>query len=348
MTNTLTPTITNTRINFPYIVQIGLYNEAGELVKIIAKEMASKPIGEVNTIVFIQATPVANPDTVTVGTPLVIQLPGVDTPETFGPGSPGASFTWFADNQQSQDINQGVYFIKTEQIDEYGHTTAFIKEITLLKVERFIEMNIYNSAGELIRTIKKENVSTINEKLELEVPGLVVVTKDGIVDPQMGNVKYGSNLGEYITWDGKDAKGNVVESGSYEVQMIMKTEQGLVLHASKTIIVLREGSQYLDQLIIQPNPFNSELGADKVTFKWTFRDTVQSGKATIRVYNVAGELIFMKSADLDTGTTGISWDMSAANKKRASRGVYVCVLETRNDAGYSDRKTSKLAIASYK
>jgi flagellar hook assembly protein FlgD len=324
-------------------VRIGLYNTAGELVKVITSDVTTNLI----TVVQTYAQGVTDPATVTDNTPLVIYLPGVETPDTQGNGV-GTSFTWIANNAQSQNVVQGNYYIKIEQTDTYGHVTSYIKEVTVLRQEKYVMLNIFNEAGELVRTIKKENTGTLTGKLDLVVgDGKGTLAIDGNGSPV--NVKYGANLLEYITWDGKDSQGNVVQSGSYEVQMVMQTDSGLTVEATQSIIVLREAKKYLDQLIIAPNPYDAKKGPAFVTFKWTFTGGVaQAGDMHLRVYNVAGELVAEMSGDLADNVAGITWDLKKEGKTHLARGIYICVLEAKNTAGYLDRAITKMAIAVYK
>jgi flagellar hook assembly protein FlgD len=288
---------------------------------------------------------VTDPATITDKTPLEIYLPGVETPDTQGNGA-GTSFFWTADNAQSQDVTQGNYYIKVEQTDTYGHVTAFIKEVTVLRQEKYVEMKIFNEAGELVRIIRKDGASTLNDKLNLVVgdgKGTLAIDENG--NPV--NIKYGSNLLEYITWDGKDSQGKVVQSGSYEIQMIMTTDTGLTVEATQSVIVLREAKKYLDKLIILPNPYDEKKAPGPITFKWTFINGVQTGDAYVRVYNVAGELVASLKGDL-AGATGITWNLKQGKVYNVSRGVYIAVLEAKNTAGYLDRVKEKMAIAVYK
>lgn len=337
----MSPTITQTKTTFPYVIRIGLYNSAGELVKVIASDSTTSLITDVQYY----ANGVTNPSTVADNTPFEIYLPGVETPNTQGNGV-GSSFVWTANNAQSQDVVQGNYYIKIEQTDPYGHVTSYIKEVTVVRMEKSITLNIFNTAGELVRTITKPNAGTLNDKLELKIGGTIIIDQFG----SPVNLKYGANLVEYITWDGKDSEGDVVTSGTYEIQMVMKTDTGLTFESSQTVIVLREARKYLEELIIQPNPYNAKTGPGYVTFRWNFiGGVVENGEALIRVYNVAGELVWRMKGDLANNVAGITWDLKkGGTKTHLARGVYYCVLESKNDTGYLDRKTAKLAIAVYK
>ena len=62
-----------------------------------------------------------------------------------------SDFYWYVDNDASQMLNSGLYYMKFEQKDEYGHSNIMIEEIHVIRVEEYVELNIFNSGGELVR-----------------------------------------------------------------------------------------------------------------------------------------------------------------------------------------------------
>jgi flagellar hook assembly protein FlgD len=320
-------------------------------VKTLVNTSADAPL---TTVVYMDtANGVTNPATVTDSDPLQIILPGVEVPASQGQGY--SSFTWTAVNNQSQDVNQGVYYIKVEETDDYGHTTALIKEVTVLKREQYVELNIFNSSGEIVRSIRQPKDNLMTDKIDLStLPDVIIVQDDGTLVDTTGapvTVKYGSNLGENMQWDGKDQQGTVVSNGTYEIQVIMKTDQGSLVQSSKTVVVLRQDKVYLDKLVIAPNPFDKNSGGF-VTFKWLIKNNgTEFGSTTIHIYNVAGELVRTLSGNLaDSGLAGagIKWDLKTAQGSTVSRGFYVCVLQAKDAAGHLDRKIATMAVQGYK
>jgi hypothetical protein len=322
---TVDPTVTPTAGVFLYLLTISLYNEAGELVKTIASVMAN---GHVSQIIYM-ADGVTDPAYVTDASPLVIIIPGLETTATQGAGS--TSFTWRPVNQQSQDVSQGVYFIKIEIKDSYGHVNTWSKAVAVQRFDPYVEMNIYNSAGELIRRIRKDN-SVLPRSLSLDVPDLL--TDSPVV------VRYGEGPDEYFLWDGKSQEGSAVSNGVYEVQLVMTTDKGTMFEASKTLSLLRAVTRYLNGFMILPNP---GYGMDSlITFKWTFASGTETGMASVFIYNLAGELVRRLKGSLQAGS--ISWDLKTGRGAAVSSGLYTAVLEGRNANGYADIKTEKLVL----
>lgn len=288
---------------------------------------------------MIYASGVTNPATVSGDAPLQILLPGIQIPgnPNYETGNP-AIFYWTAITAQSQNAAQGVYYIKVEQTDSYGHVTSFIKNVTVVNSQEYIELNIYNGAGEIVRSIRKTGPVT-DPKLMLEIDDVIAIESTG--SPVL--IKYGQAMGSVINWDGKNHEGKVVSTGSYEVQVIIHTAAGETM-STKTIVVLREQKNYLDSLVIIPNPYSPASGYTPVVFRWTAG--TETGSAFIKIYNIAGELVKTLTGKIED-PAGLSWDTYITKGERAGTGLYICVLETRNTEGYTNRKVEKLAIAGY-
>jgi hypothetical protein len=331
-----TPTITPTFIPYPFIITISAYNEAGELVKIISSQLANKMLTGVQLDVpgnTGEAIVTANDNV------LHIYLDGVETPATMGMG--GTMFTWDIMNAQSQFVDPGEYYIKVEEQDEYGHINVVVKGVLVVRVEQYIELKVFNAAGELVRTIRETN-KTLPPSADLGGVGdLLIIEKNGAPV----NIKYGSNPGDYLQWDGKTEDGKVVSSGNYELQLTVKNQSGNVTRATMTVVVLREDKTYLADFKVMPSPFKEGPGVDHITFAWTCLTAGETGDAYVRVYNVAGELVFQIRTKLEA--LSASWDLKKGQAGHISRGFYVAVINTKNEEGYMDTKTTKFAVVGY-
>ena len=175
---------------YPYVITLSVYNEAGEKVKIIASTTANAPVTSLEFFIEGQSTTTS---VISYGSGLDIYLRGVETEQTEGTG--GTIFTWKAINDQSQLIDQGVYYIKVEYKDPYGYTGTYIKDITVVRLEEYVELNIYNNAGELVRTIKQKKTGLKITSINLDNLFDTIYlnkTKNDII------IQYGSGSGENI------------------------------------------------------------------------------------------------------------------------------------------------------
>ena len=326
---------------FPYLITIGVYNEAGELVRTIARSATSGPMGQIllSTGATVNIDPSKpNIDSMTSESPLNIYMPGINTPEN--PAGTGTLFNWNSITDANQTAGSGIYYIKFEQLDQYGHTNVVIKEISMMSVQQYVEVSIFNSAGELVRTIrdyKDVSNTSISLKVGNNNTGMVVIEKGS----NNINITYGTGLTDYVSWNGLNDQGIAVSSGNYEVQVNLVTNEGKQTVASKTIIVLSENSKYMGDVGIWPNPYVAKASVTKqVKFVWN--PGTEDGWMNVTVYTIAGEKVRSFNAALQSGS--LTWDLKTNDNSLVGNGYYVVVYESQNTSGRLDRKTLKMAI----
>lgn len=304
---------------------LGVYNEAGELVRTIA----SSPVSQSMTAPIYSIGTDTNPTTlVPGGTPLSIYMPGITTPDNVG--AVGTTFSWDGINDAGQPVSSGNYYIKITQRDTYDHTIVLIKEISVLQAVEYVELTIYNSAGELVRTIRK--YTTAPDKVVLKTDDIMIVKKTG----SDITINYGPGITDYIKWDGKNDQGVVVKSGAYEIKVTSKTMAGAVAVAAKTVMVLVEGSDYLGDIKAYPNPYHR---AGSMVFAWT---GVGIGVINVDIININGELVRSLQGRIESGT--LTWNGKTLAGQKIGYGYYICVFKAVNIEGYVQHKTLKIAI----
>ncbi len=231
----------------------------------------------------------------------------------------------------------GTYYIKETTTDPYGHTDIITKQITAINEDQYVQVNIFNSAGELVQTISEPNPT--GDQMELKVNNVVAVGNGAL---PIGIVYTTSGV-SYITWDGKNAQGDYVQSGVYEIQLVVKTNQGISVTASKSITVFNKGTaDVLGVVKTLPNPY---IGTGKTQLKFTWLAGA-NGTIKIKIYNIAGELVRTLIGDL--AAAGINWDLKSVSGQTVSGGTYICVMEGVDTTGNKVRKIVKIsAIISY-
>jgi len=330
------------------VLTINLYNEAGELVRTVAHTRTSNLISTVG----IYAKNLNDPDTayqetknVATSQKMLLYFAGIETPGTVGLGY--SDFYWYVDNDASQMLNSGMYYMKFEQKDEYGHTNIIVEEIHVIRVEEYVELNIFNSGGELVRKVREYRTPS-SQRVSLAIKDILVIEKDG----SMISIPYGTGVNDLIKWDGLNNLGKAVSSGTYEIQVVVKTSDNKYIEATKTVVILNEGKKYLEDIKIIPNPYTTQDRKEGRELVITWKaGTANNGETTVKIYNMAGELVKSFNAEMqisfmgiNTGMGGVSWNMRTASNDYIASGYYVVVVETKNDEGYIDRKVEKLAI----
>ena len=309
------------------MLKIGIYNEAGELVRVLLNEPAN---GYVKNIDF-----TVNSKTSTAllaGQKLDIYMGGVEILSSIGQG--GTMVVWDGVNNRGQKVETGVYYLKIEQSDQYAHTNVTIRSLTVIKAEAYVELRVYNSAGELVRTIR-EDKSTVTDKLVLNVAATLATNQEVLIG-------YSKDPADVIKWDGKNDQGVAVSSGSYEIQIVAQSLGGSATAASKTVVVLNRSNEFLTDEKIYPNPYDQYAGGEMFV---TWNASGETGKMRVVFYNLNGEKVRGIDAALSAGM--VSWDMKTDNGSKVASGFYVCMLEGRTEEGYLQRKFVKAAV-SYK
>ena len=264
------------------------------------------------------------------GDDVEIKLVGVETSETAGKGS--TSFFWNTQSQDGQYVSNGVYLVRVEELDAYGSPTIKTISLTVLNVDEYVELSIFNSAGELVKNVK-EPLSSLPSDVSLGTQSTVNVGSGSDVV-----FKYGPDPADYIAWDGKNFAGQTVTNGTYEITLAIKTREGLAYNLSKTVTVLNEGSALVSGFKVYPNPYSAEFGG-VMKYAWV---ATQSGTARLSIYNVKGEKVRTLYARLESGSA--DWDLLTTSGDRAAGGYYVTMLEAVSGSGQMQRLKVKSAV----
>lgn len=328
-TYTNVPTIAPSPLVYPYNFTLEVYNAAGERVKIIGQATINALMSGFDAMIGNTVTSVFN---ATEGS-MTFRFPGIWTDEQIN--VPYVDFSWDGTNDNGQNISQGVYYIKAMVLDEYGHTKATIKEIQLIRSEKYVRVSIYNSSGELVKRIEQSYVPGMQVQVSLET--------DEVFHVSGGNNSTVIKLGAAGTmeWDGRNTFGSLVSSGIYEISMELKQSTSYTLYASKTMAVLNESSgPIMSAIKAYPNPAMAGEGSNAVIhFQWL---ATSKGKVTIRVYDVAGGLVAKIDAKIED--LFVDWDMTTQDGSRLAGGLYAAVIEALTQPGVREKTTIKLAV----
>ena len=318
---------------FPYILSIEAYNEAGEKVKFIVQSPISGDVGDIAMLLNGTAATAFNPDTGR----LELKFEGLQSPDQLGAGADHAiSFFWAGLSDSGQRVSPGLYYIKISTTDTYGHVNTHTESVQILKMDVYARVNIYNSAGELVRRLETKDLTNTN--ISLAVDDVVQVGKNS------GPINIEYAVGSIISWDGLNSQGSTVESGVYEIQVEIKTVQGFSVMASKSVTILNTGSgAIIADEKIYPNPvIVTDYAAQPfVTIKWL---TASTGPATIQIYAITGELVKTIDTTIAAGMAGIQWNLKSWGGDPVASGMYIAVIHLKKDSGGSEVKKIKITV----
>jgi flagellar hook assembly protein FlgD len=173
-------------------------------------------------------------------------------------------------------------------------------------------LTIYNSAGEVVRTVASGEISAENPANDFGVQNKVYSgATDGITAG-----------GKTFPWAGVNDSGQKVQNGTYYVQLEAKDNFGrtvtytqqitvLVAEQTYTVRIFNSAGEEVNMLVVSGYAMNapSRLLANK--------NTVAVGQAT----GSAGQVVF----DLGNGST-VTWDGTNAQGARVASGAYVVQL----------------------
>lgn len=332
MTITPTYTITETPQPYPYYVSITAYNNAGEVVKVIGERKTNRPISEA----LFYSGGVYNGDILNFGTLFEILLPGV---QAEGSGNlPSLAFSWNAANEQGQFVGNGNYYIVISEYDPYGHRRSITKQLFVGMGEEYIELSLYNTAGEIVARMTDYTMNWSGAPLNLREGEPYYIKAGGGPVP----VTFTNNPADVFYWDGKNAHGKAPSSGIYELK-IKIGKHGEIFEASRTVTIITEEEDFIDRLVVYPNPFEIKERGLEIRWYAPGGQSLPQGRTEIYIYNIAGELVKKARARLDEGA--FTWNVAQEKPGGIAPGVYVCIINARSISGRVETVVQKFAVA---
>jgi len=310
-------------------MKIEVFNTAGEKVKDIINTRISNDVTGASLLVGGSPANTFCPD----DKDLDIRLPGVNWPQNLTGAN--SDFAWDGTSDVGQKAAPGIYYIKIEVVDQYGHANTLVMQVQILRSMKDVVISIYNSAGELIRSLEGSAMPPSGVTVDMDP----VVTAGGNVAQKI-RIFYGG--GNYVTWDGMNNNGGAITSGIYEVKAEIVTPAGVSTMASKTITVLvSKSDKMISNIKIYPNPYVSapDIASAPAVISW---DHAYSGSVLIKIYNTSGELVKMFNRPLSDGKA--SWDLKMEDGKFIASGLFIVIIEAVSDAGAVQKEILKFAV----
>jgi flagellar hook assembly protein FlgD len=305
-------------------VSVDIYNSAGE--KVLNLYTGPSEIS-MNQLQVITGGPTAG------GAPVSVDIRGL--------GIPGGDPVWNGTNQGGQFVSNGVYYVKVSSSDPFGNTTTVTTPVNVLGVQNQEMVEIFNSAGEVVRKFDLSGLSSTAQNLSVNLrPGQEAVAAS--TNPVTGAISGGVNLtvtmanggSQSLYWDGLSSSGNSLQSGTYMIELV-RTEPGQTSAVKSVTITLLESKNGSAQGIaasawIGPNPV--QQGAPiLIHYKPSAMEWAQA-----KLFGLGGELVAEAN---DAGGTGL-----LEFARRVAPGIYLVDFEVRRNETILARRLLKAAV----
>ncbi len=244
---------------------------------------------------------------------------------------PQVALGWNGADSAGQWVASGTYTLVLTSRDPFGQVTTFTCQVTVIREPADVQVEIYNSAGELVRHFSGQ-ADDPRSGAQLSVSSQSFAAS-GL--PGQGLViQYGSASGDTVTWDGRNDQGDLAQSGTYTVKVLRQLPGSSPTVLTDTVTLLDVSGDPLAGALAAPDPALAGQGRVEILLGAPAAQGVRAA-----VYDQAGE----KVADLEAaaGSRGLTWDISG---RRMAEGVYLIVLSTRDARGRVARKVLKEAL----
>ncbi len=309
----------NVQITCLYTVNINIYNSAGEVVKTIKVKQYSQPINSITLSQSNLITELQGPNST-----ILIYYNGV------------LISTWDGSDNSGNPVTNGTYSIKVDSVSQTGVVTSVQQQAIVDRHLTNITANIYNSAGELIRTLlytvgEGTNAQMMNVNLSANVMTLGSNTTGNA--PLLKILVNTSGAPVTLTWDGTGNTGTNVTSGTYTVQLHWDNGEGQTTDITRSVVVISEGvsgTVLAEPNVLEPGTtLTTMLNGTGITNAWML---------SAKVYTIAGELVTSIP-----GMPGVATNQWTATGMAS--GIYIVAVEVQDsNGGVLERQLLKVLV----
>ncbi len=238
------------------------------------------------------------------------------------------TFTWDGSSDNGSSVNSGSYQMQVSVTDGFGSQTTLSTGLMVMRTPNNVTVSIFNSAGELVRRIEQA-AGQGGGTLQLDRNNFSPNPADST---NKVTLTFGQGPTDFVTWDGTDARGRIVASGTYQIVLERQIAGAKPITLVTSITIIKAFSSPLAEAIAAPNP----------VLKGDFIDLIAPNLGTggwmwAKVYNLAGELV--AQAQGASPRLRVSW-----TGKKLAGGTYIIRLEAQDAVGGYETKVLKVAL----
>ena len=306
-------TAVNVTMATSYVVHVGVYNEAGELVKEIWVQELSQEILNLDVS----------------ASPTIVSLHGQFYLEYKGQ----AIATWDGTNSSGDPVSNGKYYVKVDNVDSMGVVNSVSQVVTVSRSIAKVQVNIFNEAGEIVRHLYSYmDDPTSNPLANISLSASVIQPSE--TGGAASTVSIVSASGMTLVWDGRSDSGAIVTNGQYQVEIHAADGKGGDQVMTKSVMV-QSGNLPVTTGNVRAKPSILEGGNTLVTL---VVDANIPLTLAAHLYDVAGELL--RSNTGNAGDKTVTLDGSGL-----ASGLYFVVVELTNaQGGSAGRQVTQIII----
>jgi flagellar hook assembly protein FlgD len=299
---------------------VDVYNSAGEVVKTIPVQSSSQPINNISLSSGSLITTLQGP-----GSTIQIYYNG----NLIG--------TWDGSNNSGKPVSNGSYVIKVDSVSLVGGVTSVSQQATVNRQLSNITATIYNSAGEVVRTLynlvgdgSSSQMTNVNLSSDVIAPGSVINGSKSelqiIIDT--------TGTAVTLTWDGTNNLATVVTPGTYSIELHWDDGQGQTADISRSVLVLAGGGAG-GTVLAEPNVLEP---AQTMTTTFNGTGITNAWTLTVKIYTIAGQMMTVIQGA--TGTATAQWTAAGI-----ASGLYLASVEVRDtNGGVIEHQTLKVLV----
>jgi hypothetical protein len=297
-----------------YTLQLGVYNEAGELVYSFPATLLTQAVQTLQA-----------PTTViqVVGDMVKIYTNGVLLGQ------------WNGFTNSGTPANNGSYFIQAASIDSHGKVLSTAIPVEVEWSFSKITVQVFNEAGEVVRNIYSTLTAPANvlmSSVALSNTSLDPYSSSPQKDQTVMTVTDSQGGAVSLAWDGRSDDGAVVTAGQYILAVHWVDGKGGERVITKQVTVMDNGGPS-GLISARPNILPGE-GSTAL-----FVSSQPGLNVHVQVYDMAGELVYETTGGV--GTSQASWTLG----RHSASGIYLAVVElTDGSKNRIARQTLKLAV----
>jgi hypothetical protein len=300
----------------PYSVRAGVYNEAGELVRVLFTRTYSQEAYDL-----------------ALSLAVIGSLNGPDREVTLSSGGVPLG-TWDGSSGTGDPVTNGVYHVKLDIADDFGTVSTVTRQVMVSRNLTTRSLSVFNSAGEMVRSLEV----LVDDGDGVRLTGLTIGQKAlrvGMGDPTALSIVLSTTAGSVtLSWDGKNGSGREVDPGHYHLEARWEDGQGGTQAFSQGLLVQDGGKPSPYKIEAYPNLLSPANGHTAVFALSPSRGSTLS----VKVHTLAGEKV--GSVEGPRGADSASWDAS-----NLASGLYLASVEVHDDEGsLQEQRLLKIAV----